>query len=146
MNDNNQRVNRSVFRILNYPRFQVPVLALILLTAFISFGMMGSFIYIQMKLLLNMAAQVGMLPEVKSILWKYGVIIGGAYILSLLFILVWGLIVTHRMNGPIPRLKNELEKMFKSKEPHLLYVRQNDYLGPLLEKLNKVLLFLMNER
>lgn len=58
----------------------------------------------------------------------------------ILLLLVWGIIFSHRLTGPLKRLQNNLEEMadkdnFKAR----LSVRKYDYVKPLVESINKLL-------
>lgn len=51
----------------------------------------------------------------------------------------WGLILSHRMAGPIERLKKELDRVLKGDYSHRISVRKHDELKPFVDDINKIL-------
>lgn len=135
--------DRSLLNVFNYPKFQVPNIAVLLMGVLMSLFVMGSFIVLQTRLLFALADNPEEIRIVQSMLWKYGFICGGALVLGVVLLSFWSLILTHRMVGPIPRVKDELKAMREKEEVHLFYLRDYDYLHEFFEGINSLMLRLL---
>lgn len=131
--------DRSLFNILVYPKFQIPAMCLIVVTALAMLVILGSFIILESKMLLALAEKTGQTELVINQLWKFGFIIGTVAVLATALLSVWALFLTHRLVGPLPRIKDEIDQMRENKQLQLFHVRDHDYLRPFFTKLNKVL-------
>lgn len=130
---------RSYSNILLYPKFQRPILWIIFLTGGTSLLSLGTFIYVQTQLLISYAQKTGTSTRVYDFLLQYGLISGILFVLSVLLMSVWALFITHKLIGPISRIKRELDNMYHDKSIHLISLREDDYLRPLIQKYNRVL-------
>lgn len=137
--------DRSLLNIVNYPKFQLPNLFVLFGGVFVTALTLGSFIVLQARLLFVFAEKQAEVELVQSILWKYGLICGGALTLAVLLLALWSLIITHRIVGPIPRVKGEIENMKEDGEVHLFNIREYDYLRGFFERINSLILLLLKE-
>lgn len=137
--------DRSLLNIVNYPKFQFPNLVVLLSGILVTGLILGSFIVLQARLLFVLAEGSTEVKLIESILWKYGLICGGTLALAALLLVFWSLIITHRIVGPIPRVKDEIESMKSDEEVHLFYVREYDYMEEFFEKVNSLLIRLLRE-
>lgn len=136
MEDRSQRSYRNVL----FPSdLQRPVLMLVVGTALVSLVSLGSFIYLQTTLLLQYAEKTGESERLVATLLEYGFLSGGLFLTGVVLMGVWALLVGHRLTGPIPRLKRELDRMYRKNEVRLLRLRTGDYLRPLIQRVNQVL-------
>lgn len=129
---------RSSLNLMPYPKFQGPTILLVVMTGFLALFSLGAFTLLQTKILLNHAEKVGTTPHVTNLLWQYGLVCGGIFLVGLFTMVLWGLLLTHKLIGPIKRLKKELDEMHQNESVHLLSVRENDYLRPFIKRINKV--------
>jgi len=82
------------------------------------------------------AIAVALLPAVKTV---NGVIIVGFPILFIL-LFSWGILVSHRLAGPIGRLEKELNYVITSKDySHKIILRDTDDLKKVADNINKLL-------
>ena len=57
-----------------------------------------------------------------------------------LLLLTWGIILTHRLVGPLERLQREIDSMTKSGDfKARIGVRRRDYIKPLVDSINRLL-------
>lgn len=133
---------RSIFNILIYPKIQVPLLFVILLTAFLVFVVMGAFCYLQMRIIFASIDNPEKMQVISQLFWDYGTICAIAMVFGLVMISFWSLLLTHRLVGPIPRLKQQIESMLEKSTISLIKVRDYDYLQSFYAKVNKILLAL----
>lgn len=58
-----------------------------------------------------------------------------------IFILIywWGLILSHRIAGPIERLKREIDRILAGDYRHRIRIRKKDELKPFVEDINRLL-------
>ena len=58
----------------------------------------------------------------------------------IMFLLMWGVILSHRFTGPMGRLRREIEEMAKTGDcTRHLYVRKYDDLRPMIDSINLLL-------
>lgn len=136
------RSDRSIFNLMTYPKFQGPFLATIFLSGFIVFLMMGAFCYLQMRLLFSVVDDPNKLAMIKDVLWYYGWVCGFGLLFGISLVGLYGLLLSHRIAGPIPRLKKQLKHIIQTKSLELIRVRNYDYLRPLFKRINKIFLAL----
>ncbi|MBM3255697.1 MAG: methyl-accepting chemotaxis protein [Candidatus Omnitrophica bacterium] len=90
-----------------------------------------------------MAEQLG-IPEsiaynITPVLAKIGVILLlGLPVISIL-LLLWGLVISHRIAGPVYRLEQELDKISKGDFSLRIRFRKKDELASIAQGINKVL-------
>lgn len=134
--------DRSIWNLMAHPKVQGPLLATVALAGFVVLLIMGAFSYLQMRLLFAVAEGPEQQALVENMLWKYGSICGIGLLFGLGMVLLYGLLISHRVAGPIPRLKRQLDNMMENQSVEFMTVRQYDYLQSFLKKINKVLLAL----
>lgn len=137
--------DRKKTRLFVNPKFQLPILGLVCGIAVVSVVLFGTLMFVETKLLLKFAQQAGELQAVKSLLWEYALFTGIIFVLALGIFILWALLISHRIAGPITRIKQELSEMEEHGDIHLLKVRENDYLRSLFEVLNRVLIDLKEQ-
>lgn len=117
---------------------QRPVLLLVTGTAVVSLVTLGSFIYLQTTLLLHYAQENGEVEYLLETLFEYGLLSGGLFLTEVVVMGVWAVFLSHRLTGPIPSLKSELGEMYRENEIRLLELREDNYLRPLIQRVNQV--------
>ncbi|MFB6344365.1 MAG: hypothetical protein ABEK50_01130 [bacterium] len=137
--------DRSLLNIINFPKFQLPNLLVLLSGIAVTAIIFGSFVVLQSRLLFSLAETEQELQVIRSILWTNGLLCAGILCLATLLLVLWSLILTHRMVGPLPRVKNEIETMQDENKVHLLFVRDYDYLQEFFEKINTLLIRLIRD-
>ncbi|MFB6344144.1 MAG: hypothetical protein ABEK50_00020 [bacterium] len=121
----------------------VGLLAGTLLSALILFG---SFAWYQYQLIQQfMALHTEHLASVNGEIAYYATVIGTAFLLLFALGVLLAIRLTHRVVGPVNRLRDELELMRKKDEINVLAVRDDDELKDLVEAINKVILHLQDE-
>ena len=94
------------------------------------------------QLLKSMAEQLAipesiaynLIPVVKKI--NFLLLVGIPPLMILLFI--WGVILTHRLIGPLERLEKDLKKISEGDYSIRLKIRKNDDLYPIADVINKI--------
>lgn len=138
--------DRSIWNLMAHSKVQGPFLTTVALAGLLVLVIMGAFSYLQMRLLFAVAEGPEQQALIESVLWQYGSICGIGLLFGLGMVLLYGLLLSHRVAGPIPRLKHQLDNMMESQSVELMTVRQYDYLQSFLRKINKVLLALSENR
>ncbi len=134
--------DRSLFRLFIYPEIQLKILAVIFFAGLLGLIIFGAFIYMQNQIIFQLAQKTGHTQQITKHLWTYGLASGVIYLLGLTALLFFGLLVSHRIVGPLKRIKRELDEMKEKREVKLCLVRDKDYLLPFFKKLNQVLIHL----
>jgi len=76
---------------------------------------------------------------VRDVIIKSIIIIMVEVLILLCLAGVFNIIYLHRIAGPIPRLMKEIDEMVTTKKYHLLAIRKNDELLPLIQKFNLII-------
>ncbi len=139
MGDKDQRSPWNIFHLDIYPWIQFRLVALVVASNLVPFALFAGFSVYQSRYMLNLARKAGIEDAVWNELFLYGSLILGMYVLGTLLLLLFTLLVAHRIVGPLDRLRDELETMLDQKQIHLLRVRDSDYLRFFFSTLNKVL-------
>ena len=128
---------------------QIKYLMLLVLSMLIPLLFVGGCLYF---LIFNiMAEQLG-IPEYVAynlfpVIKKINLILLVGFPPFMLLLLLWGVIVSHRIVGPLKRLKAELDNMAKSGDyTKRLKVRKYDDLKGLIDSINNVLGKVCSER
>ena len=122
-------------------RLQIRYLRLILVAIILPVFLFSACLYYLVFYL--MAEQLG-IPEsiaynITPVIKKINLILlFGVPIISAV-ILFWGLLISHRIAGPLYRLEKELDRISKGDFSLRLKIRRNDELGPIVKGINKIL-------
>ncbi len=120
---------------------QLKILSLLLISIFVPVLFVGSFLYFLIfKILSEQPTIPGYVPiAMNSVISKTNLVIMTGFIPILLLMLIWGVIVSNRLTGPLRRLQRELDEMANGSNKSQLSVRKYDYIGPLVHSINKLL-------
>lgn len=102
----------------------------------------GSFFYaLIFKILSDQPETPGFVAaSMDPIIKKTNTVIMLGVVPLLLLLLIWGVIFSHRLVGPLKRLQRNLDEMASSGNFNKrLGVRKYDYIKPLVESINRVL-------
>lgn len=102
----------------------------------------GSFFYTFLfKVLSDQPATPGFVASsMDPVIKKANLMITLGSIPLFLLLFIWGVIFSHRLVGPIERLRRKLEDMARDGDSKTrLSVRKYDYIKPLVESVNKLL-------
>ena len=135
----NKPFHRNKF-ITNYPA-QLKIISILLISILVPVLFVGSFLYFFIFKVFSEQQNVsGYMPiALNSAIMKTNLAVVICIIPLLLLLFVWGVIVSNRITGPLQRLQRELDEMDKSSVITRLHTRENDYMKPLVESLNKLL-------
>ncbi|UCD55796.1 MAG: HAMP domain-containing protein [Candidatus Omnitrophota bacterium] len=120
---------------------QLKYLALILASIMLPLLIIGGCLYYLIfqimaeQLAIPESIAYNLIPVVEKI--NFLLIIGMPPIVSLLFI--WGVILSHRLIGPLARLQKDLKKISDGDYSIRLKVRKNDDLRFLVDAINKII-------
>jgi len=121
-------------------KFQRKFLALILLSTMVPVFVVGGYLYyiifqiMAEQLAMPESIAQNLIPVFHKI--NFLLLIGLPPVIILLFI--WGVILTHRLTGPIERMQRDLRKISEGNYSIRLNVRKDDDLRPLAEAVNKI--------
>ncbi len=135
--------DRSWIRLFIQPRLQARFLILILLAGLLGAIVFGAYINLQSRVIFELAGEIEesqRVQELQSWLQAYAIISIIVFFLGITLLFFVGLLYTHRLIGPMKRLKRELENMERDEEIRLCRVRTSDYLYPFFKRLNRVLI------
>lgn len=121
---------------------QIKILGMLLISIIIPVFFVGTYFYLLIfNILSNMPETPGFVAaSIDPVLHKTNMTILLSCIPILLLVLLWGLIFSHRLVGPLKRLQRNLDEMTKNGDGRSrLVVRRNDYIKPLIESVNKLL-------
>ena len=121
---------------------QLKILSLLLISILVPVFFVGSFLYfLVFKILSEQPTIPGFVPIVlNSVIMKTNMAIMIGFIPLLLLLFIWGVIISNRLTGPLRRLQRELDEMTKNSSITRLSVRRDDYIGPLINSINKLLI------
>lgn len=121
---------------------QLKILSLLLIALLVPVFFVGSFLYFLIfKILSEQPTIPGFVPTaLNSVVTKTNLTIMLGFIPLLLLLFVWGVIISNRITGPLQRLQRELDKMAKGGAITRLSVRKDDYIKPLADSINKLLI------
>lgn len=121
---------------------QIKILGMLLISILIPVFFVGTYLYLLIfNIINNMPETPGFVAaSLDPVLHKTNMTILLSGIPILLLILIWGLIFSHRLVGPMKRLQRNLDEMAKKGDGRSrLIVRKNDYIKPLIESVNRLL-------
>jgi len=70
---------------------------------------------------------------------KMNLLLGILFLVLTLIFLIWGLFVSHRIAGPIYRLKKELIHYLETGKQKKIFLREKDYFSDLADLISKVI-------
>ncbi len=121
---------------------QIKILGMLLISIVVPVFFVGTYLYLLIfDIINNMPETSGFVAaSLDPVLHKTNMTILLSGIPIFLLILIWGLIFSHRLVGPMKRLQRNLDEMTKKGDGRSrLIVRKNDYIKPLIESVNKLL-------
>ncbi|NQU95566.1 MAG: hypothetical protein HQ549_04980 [Candidatus Omnitrophica bacterium] len=118
-------------------KFLVLILLSIMIPLFLVGGCLYYFIFQVMaeQLAIPESIAQNLIPVLNKI--NFLIILGMPVVIFLLFIL--GIILTHRLIGPLKRLEDDLTKISKGDYSIRLKLRKDDDLRPIAEVINKII-------
>jgi len=136
----NKPFHRIAF-ITNDPA-QLKILSLLLISILIPVFFVASFLYFLIfNILSDQPAISGFVPiAMDPVIARTNMAIVLGFIPLLLLLFVWGIIISNKITGPLRRLQRELDEMTKSSAIKRLSIRKDDYLKPLVNAINKLLI------
>ncbi|MGM0380712.1 MAG: hypothetical protein ACQEP7_01885 [bacterium] len=135
--------NRRKRKLINWSiqgRMVGLVVGAVLLTSLV----LGSFIWYCIKVIDVLSRQAALRPEFREIisgqLFYFGILV----ILGILAVLILLILLTirfsHRLAGPLYRVRQDLEQMRNSGKINVIYIRARDFHQELVRSLNHLLL------
>ena len=121
---------------------QIKILGMLLISIVVPVFFVGTYLYLLIfDIINNMPETSGFVAaSLGPVLHKTNMTILLSGIPIFLLILIWGLIFSHRLVGPMKRLQRNLDEMTKKGDGRSrLIVRKNDYIKPLIESVNRLL-------
>jgi len=121
---------------------QIKILGMLLISIVVPVFFVGTYLYLLIfNIINNMPETPGFVAaSLDPVLHKTNMTILLSGIPIFLLILIWGLIFSHRLVGPMKRLQRNLDEMTKKGDGRSrLIVRKNDYIKPLIESVNRLL-------
>lgn len=121
---------------------QIKILGMLLISIVVPVFFVGTYLYLLIfNIINNMPETPGFVAaSLDPVLHKTNMTILLSGIPIFLLILIWGLIFSHRLVGPMKRLQRNLDEMTKKGDgKSRLIVRKNDYIKPLIESVNRLL-------
>jgi methyl-accepting chemotaxis protein len=121
---------------------QIKILGMLLISIVVPVFFVGTYLYLLIFTIINnMPETPGFVAaSLDPVLHKTNMTILLSGIPIFLLILIWGLIFSHRLVGPMKRLQRNLDEMTKKGDGRSrLIVRKNDYIKPLIESVNRLL-------
>lgn len=121
---------------------QLKVLLLFLFSSLVPVFFVGSFFYaLLFKIISDQSSTPGFVAtSMDPTIRKTTILIVLACVPLLLLLTIWSIIFSHRLIGPLNRLKRELDSMVEKKDlTARLGVRKYDYIKPLVESINRLL-------
>lgn len=94
---------------------------------------------VQMYLLLSKILPAITLEASRGYIFRYGLIFMLEFFIFVLIVAAGNIIYLHRLVGPLPRMRREIEEMLKTGEIHLLRIRRKDELAELVAAFNRLL-------
>ena len=121
---------------------QIKILGMLLISIIVPVFFVGTYLYLLIFTIINnMPETPGFVAaSIDPLLQKTNMTILLSGIPIFLLILIWGIIFSHRLVGPMKRLQRNLDEMTKKGDSRSrLVVRKNDYIKPLIESVNRLL-------
>ena len=121
---------------------QLKILSLLLISIFVPVFFVASFLYFLIfKIFSEQPAIPGFVPIAQNyVVIKTNMVIMIGFIPLLLLLFIWGVIVSSRITGPLRRVQRELDDIARGSAMKLLSVRKDDYIRPLVNSINKLLI------
>lgn len=134
---------RGWFNLIN---LSVQLRLLFILVSAILFNtlLLGGFIWYCVDLLVYDLSFERVVEGLNTQIMGYGLTTAGAVIVAAVLFCLVLIRETHRLVGPIYRIKQELRKIHETGSVHPISVRSNDHFQDLVKELNLVLLDLSN--
>jgi len=135
--------NRRKQKLIDWP-IQGRILGLIIAAVLLTSLILGGFIWYCIEVINQFTYQVGVetaLGElVISRLYYFGTLAVLGIIAVILFLLLLGIQFSHRLAGPLYRIRRDLEQMRRSGKINVIYTRAKDFHQELVRVLNHFLL------
>jgi methyl-accepting chemotaxis protein len=93
----------------------------------------------QMWLLLSKVLPAVTFRASEGYIFRSGLILMGEFFVFVVILAVLNIFYLHRLIGPLPRLRQEIENMLKSGNIHLLRVRRNDEMAEFIAAINRLM-------
>ncbi len=135
-------MNQRWYSLVNIP-LQGGILALFTLGLLVHIVILGAFtayclwmfdLFVGFEVMNQRGMQVTV-----NLLWENGSVALGALLIVVAFFCLAALKLTHRIAGPIYRVKDDLEEMLRTGEIHEISVREGDFFQRFVRELNRVL-------
>jgi len=94
---------------------------------------------LQVWLLLSKILPAVTLQASQSYILRHGLILMLEFFVFVVVVAALNILYLHRLVGPLPRLRQEIEQMLKTEEIHLLRVRRKDELAELVAAFNRLI-------
>lgn len=128
--------------VINRP-FQWRVVGLVAGSMLSALLLFGAFAWFQYRVLRRALTEYPeLLESLNGQTLYYGSVIGSAFLLLLALSVLLSIRITHRVVGPVNRLRDELELMRKKDSVSVLAVRDDDELDDLVKAINRLILHL----
>lgn len=107
--------------------------------------LLGSFAWFQYQIIQQaLAGSPGLLDSINNHIFYYVGVTAVSCLLVLTLTVLLTIRITHRVVGPVNRLRDELELMQKKDEVSVLAVRDDDELQDLVKAINRVILHMQD--
>ncbi len=134
--------NRRTKKIIN-PGIQGRILVLVLAAIILTVAMMGGFVWFCVQTIENLAQSHPYMDYATiSENIRYFSVMSFLGILTLaIFLILLTVRLTHRMAGPIFRIKKEMDQMRSSGKINIIYIRSDDFHQDVVRSINQFLLY-----
>jgi methyl-accepting chemotaxis protein len=120
---------------------QLRLVGLVALAGFFTLLLGAAFAWLQWRVLSTALQGTSVdLAAIEGLLWFYGTMSLGAFVIAMSILVMVTLIVTNRIVGPLYRLKEDLQRMLEEETVELISVREQDYIQDFVRELNQFIL------
>ncbi len=144
------KLNRRVWFI--NPRFQFKLIGYFSFVMLINFLLVKLFALMAFDSFYKMCKEAGLDPEgkiVQFINMQQGLLedyISASFFFTLLFTIIGGYVISHRVAGPIWRINKVVKDSIKSGDFKTVHIRKNDYFHDLKETINDLFHLIKNKK
>ena len=135
--------NRRRRKLIDWP-IQGRMVGLVVGAVVLSAIVLGSFIWYCMEVIFHLSQHAGVDPQFGEMIVSQFYYFGTLVILGLVVVLLLLLLLTirfsHRLAGPLYRVRKDLDKMRNSGKINVIYIRSRDFHQELVRSLNHLLL------
>ena len=135
--------NRRRRKLIDW-QIQGRMIGLVVAAVFSTALVLGSFIWYCVEVILHLSQQAGVEAQFGELILGQIYYFGTLVILGLLAVLLLLILLTirfsHRLAGPLYRIKKDLKKMRNSGKINVIYIRARDFHQELVRSLNHLLL------